>query len=407
MLKILSKEYYGNTLSNWLLVCFLLLMLVILRKIFLFICNRFLLKKLKKIIERKELKDIDNNDEKTFSEITQIGLKHLIKGNDKKNNENIQSPIYAIINDIFNLGSLIVSVITIRYICNLLILPSGLVDFINTVTTITTAIITAWLFQRTYLKLHEEVLTPITDATKNKLDDQLLGPVKHCILFLIWAFAIIIALENAGYHIGAILTGLGIGGLAIAMAAKDTIANILGGFTILADNPFFINDYIRIGEHQGYVQKIGIRSTHLASYGGSIIAIPNAQFTDGVIENFSRVKTKKVSVDLYLNYDNSENQIKKAIKILQNIATTHKNTTEANDDTIVSFYSFGKSAIILKFIYHIDLKSFCNETHELDSQIQKITHKINDIRTNINLQIFTQFQKARIKFQEALEINNN
>jgi MscS family membrane protein len=191
------------------------------------------------------------------------------------------------------------------------------------------------------------------------------------------------------------------------MAAKSTIANILGGFTVLADNPFSIGDYVKIGGHQGYVQKIGVRSTHLATYGGSVIAIPNAQFTDGVVENFSRVDTKKVSVELFLDYDNSEERIEEAMKILNKIAKTHRNTTEDDDDTIVSFHSFGRSAIILKFTYHINLKSIYDKKYDLGFRIQKIEHEINRIRTSINMEIFQQFKHAGISFQEAFELDGN
>ena len=410
MLEFLSKEYYGNTIESWLFACFLLLTLVILRKIFLFICNKFILKKLKYIVEKQNIKDVDEDkEEKTFSEITCIGLKHLLKGSEDKKEDDNSSPIYVIINNIISLGSIILSVIMVRYIFSLLYLPIPISEFINTICTIVAVLITAWLLQKIYSELHAHVFTPIANATKNELDDQLLSPIKHCVIFLIWAFAITIGLENAGYHIGAILTGLGIGGLAVAMAAKDTIANILGGFTVLADNPFSINDYIKIESYQGYVQKLGIRSTHLATYGGSVISIPNAKFTDGVVENFSRVKTKKVMIDLHLDYDNNEKQIEKAKQILTDIGKNHNDTT--NGEPIVSFHNFGKSALNFKFTYHVNLVEIIskkgNKEDEvfLNSQIVDIKKEINKVRTDINMQIFKKFKEANIKFQEALEIS--
>lgn len=412
-----KHEFYGNTVERWMLVFALLLLIVIIRKIFLFACNRLLLNKwLKKIIDKTEIKEIDEDkEEKTIGDITHIGIKHFIKGtideDNPKGDDFTGSPIYVIINSILFLGSMIVSIIVLRDVCNLLSLSKPIFDFINTICVITAVMMTAWLLQKIYSELHTNVFTPITNATKNELDDQLLLPIKHCVIFLIWAFAAIIGLENAGYHVGAILTGLGIGGLAIAMAAKDTIANILGGFTVLADNPFSIHDYIRIADYQGYVQKIGIRSTHLATYGGSMIAIPNAKFTDGVIENYSRVKTKKVAINLYLDYDNSKENIEKAKEILTKIGEMHDDTT--NGEAIVSFHNFGKSALNFKFTYHVNLNRIMSrkgnkeDVKFLNSQIVDIKKAINKVKTDINTEIFNQFKEAKIEFQEALELNDN
>ena len=414
MLELFSKEYYGNTITRWILVCGLLLMLIVLRRILLFIYNKYLLKKAKEIIDKQPLKRVDEKkEEKTPGDIFNMFCWYLVKGPKKKKNKKggDTSPIYAIINDVVSSGSIVLSVIAVKYICSLLYLPTPISELINTICPIVAVLITAKLLHGIYSKLHDNVFTPIADSTTNKLDDQLIGPIRHCVLFLIWAFAIIIALENAGYHVGALLTGLGIGGLAVAMAAKDTIANILGGFTIFTDKSFTLNDYIKIGPHQGYVRKHNIRSTVLATYGGSVIYIPNAKFTDGVVENFSRVEAKKVEIDLYLDYDNTKKQIKKAKKILDKIIKKHRHKIKG--EPIVSFHNFGKSALNFKFTYCVNLAHIIpqNGSHIDgvfgDSQIVDIKREVNTVRTAINMQIFKQFKKANIEFQEALEIKDD
>ena len=96
---------------------------------------------------------------------------------------------------------------------------------------------------------------------------------------------LIVALNNAGYDIGALIAGLGVGGLALAIAAKDTVANIFGSVTIFADRPFVIGDRVRIKGHDGVVRDIGIRSTRLETRDGPMVTIPNATFADSAVED--------------------------------------------------------------------------------------------------------------------------
>ena len=94
---------------------------------------------------------------------------------------------------------------------------------------------------------------------------------------LIWIIGIIVALNNAGYDVMALIAGLGIGGLALAMAAKDTVANVFGGFTIFTDRPFSMGDRIVISGFDGTVKEIGIRSTRLQTLAGREVSIPNSK----------------------------------------------------------------------------------------------------------------------------------
>jgi len=170
--------------------------------------------------------------------------------------------------------------------------------------------------------LFEEYLVPLAEKTETTLDDQLLHVVRKLLRFVIWALGVIIGLNNAGYNVGALLAGLGIGGLALAMAAKDTVSNIFGGFTIFTDKPFQIGDRIRIDGFDGTVEEIGMRSTRLRTLAGTLVTIPNSRFSDSSVECVSAEPSRKVVATLGLTYDMSPGQMQQAMDTLGEIIAT-------------------------------------------------------------------------------------
>ncbi|MFC1639934.1 mechanosensitive ion channel family protein [Gemmatimonadota bacterium] len=167
---------------------------------------------------------------------------------------------------------------------------------------------------------------------------------------VVWTIALIVALNNAGYDVGAVLAGLGIGGLALAMAAKDTVSNIFGGFTIFTDRPFTINERVKVAGFDGTVKEIGIRSTRLQTLAGTMVTIPNSTFADSPVENVSLEPSRKVTTNLGLTYDTSPEKMEKAIELLQTIGAEH----EALDEKVLtSFNAFGDFAMNILFIYYI------------------------------------------------------
>ena len=105
------------------------------------------------------------------------------------------------------------------------------------------------------------VLRPTLDEKDNAMMDQFAPILRKGLRSLIWVLGLIMALNNAGYDVGALLAGVGIGGLAMATAAKDFVSNIFGGITVFVDKPFQVGDRIQIGGYDGTIEEIGIRST--------------------------------------------------------------------------------------------------------------------------------------------------
>ena len=140
-------------------------------------------------------------------------------------------------------------------------------------------------------------LEPLVEKTESELDDYLVPVLRKFVRVILIIIAVIMVLSDLGFDVAAILAGLGIGGLAFALAAKDLIANIFGGIAIIVDKSYKIRDKIKVKGVEGHVRQIGLRTTVLESADGTKLIIPNSQIANNVIENvsfkFNKTKTKK------------------------------------------------------------------------------------------------------------------
>ena len=207
-----------------------------------------------------------------------------------------------------------------------------------------------WLLARLLDAVIREYLVPLAEKSENDLDDQLLPIFRRGTKMAVWSLGIIVASNNAGYDVTAVIAGLGIGGLALAMAAKDTVSNIFGGFTIFTDRPFTINDRIRISGYDGTIREIGLRSTRLQTLSGTIVSIPNSRFADNPVENVSLEPSRKVTLNLGLTYDTTPGQMQAAMDALREITGNQEGLEEK---VVVGFNAFGDFAMNLLLIYYI------------------------------------------------------
>jgi MscS family membrane protein len=122
-------------------------------------------------------------------------------------------------------------------------------------------------------------------------------------------FSILVVFESLGFEVKTFLAGLGIGGLAFALAAQDTLANMFGSFVVVMDQPFYVGEYIRIQGHEGTVEEIGLRSTRLRTAQRTQIVIPNKTVAAEVITNFTRMPQRRVDTTLGVTYDSPPDNI--------------------------------------------------------------------------------------------------
>ncbi|MEX1002910.1 MAG: mechanosensitive ion channel family protein [Crocinitomicaceae bacterium] len=210
-----------------------------------------------------------------------------------------------------------------------------------------------WLISRLADALIEEYIVPITEKTESDLDDQLLPIFRKGLKIIVWTMGIVVGLNNAGYDVGAVIAGLGIGGLAFALAAQDTVKNFFGGIMIFADKPFAVGERIQIGDIDGFVEEIGIRSTRIKTLAGRIVTIPNSMFSEDAIENIDKEPSRKIVLNLGLTYDTSADQIEQALKVLREIAKEHQDKKMIEEEIWMSFNAFGDFSLGILFIYYI------------------------------------------------------
>lgn len=261
---------------------------------------------------------------------------------------------------------------------NMLTLPEVLDKVISRSYSVLIWLLIGWLLVRFFNAFYRSVMVPWAERTDNDLDDQIMPILGRAIRSIIWIMAIVIGLDSAGYNIGALIAGLGIGGLALAMAAKDTVSNIFGGFTIFTDKPFKLGDRIVIDGIDGTVSEIGLRSTRITTLAGRIVTMPNSSFADSPVENISAEPNRKVVLNLGLVYDTSDKKIEEAIETLKTIVGEHPSTEE---NVLTAFNGFGDFALNIMLIYYI-----------------KKSGDILATQTEINLQILRQFNERQLDF---------
>lgn len=181
------------------------------------------------------------------------------------------------------------------------------------------AIAIAYAFYR-LVDVIEYYLLQWTSKTRTKLDDMLVPVLRKSLRITI---AIIAALWIAdgilGAQIRTILLSAGVGGIAIALAAKDTVANFFGSITIFADRPFQIDELVRIGGHLGSVQEVGFRSTKIRTLQGHMVTIPNNEIANSIVENVGKRPFIRRTSNITITYDSGHKKAKRAVEIIKEI----------------------------------------------------------------------------------------
>lgn len=254
--------------------------------------------------------------------------------------------------------------------------PDSIDIWVTNVYHVLVAITITWLIARLVDAIIKEYLIPLTEKSESTMDDQIIPVVRKGLRAAIWILGIIVAMNNAGYNISALLAGLGIGGLALAMAAKDTVSNIFGGITIFTDKPFKINDRIKLDGFDGMIEEIGIRCTRLRTLDGTLVTVPNSKFTGGMVENITEEPSRKVVLNLGLVYETPTDKMEKAMELLKEIGTAN---TALEEKLIIGFNSFGDFSLGIIFIYYI-----------------KSGEDILGAQTSINLEIKRKFEEHGI-----------
>lgn len=165
-----------------------------------------------------------------------------------------------------------------------------------------------------------DAMVRFTATTETTLDDMIVPLVRKTLrIFLVIIFTLFVAQTVFGLDVTSWLAGLGIAGLAVSLAAQDSVKNLFGSITIFFDKPFLVDDYITFDGFSGTVEEIGFRSTRLRLLSGHLVTIPNMKFIDGNVENISKRPYIRRQMDVTITYDTPPAKIEEAIEILRDI----------------------------------------------------------------------------------------
>ena len=258
-----------------------------------------------------------------------------------------------------------------------LVYPDNFVKAIDNAYRILIVLDITWVFARLIGGLLEIYLRKESTGQTHKM----MPIIKRTALVLVWIIGIVMALSNIGVNISALLGTLGIGGIAFALAAQDTVKNIFGAFTIFTDKPFNIGDTIRVDSFEGTVIDVGARSTKIMDYDKRIITFPNYKITDANIINISSEPRRRVVLNLGLTYDTTPEKMKEALDILKAIPGRVENVSSNPSDTTAVFTNYADSALVIMYIYFIEKQG-----------------DILGVTSNMNMEILSSFNKAGLEF---------
>ena len=209
--------------------------------------------------------------------------------------------------------------------------------------------------------------------TESKSHAQMVPFAKELSKIVMIIFAVFVVLGSVfNLNVATIIAGLGIGGIAVALAAQDTLQNLLGSFTIFADKPFVVGDLVRVDKYEGTIEKVGFRSTLLRTLDKTLVIIPNKKMVDSPLENLSMRNLRRMKFNIGLKYDTTMQVMLKISKEIEKFVNDHPSTS---NDTLVTFDSFGDSALhiqVLYFIEIIDYNDYMRIRQDINYQIIKI-----------------------------------
>lgn len=196
---------------------------------------------------------------------------------------------------------------------------------------------------------------------------------------VVWAIGFIFLMDNLGFNISAVIAGLGIGGIAIALAAQAILGDLFSYFVIFFDRPFEVGDFIVVGDKVGTVEFTGIKTTRVRALSGEQLVFSNTDLTNSRIHNFKKMERRRVVFKLGVIYQTTADQLEQIPEIVRRII-------ESKEDVVFDrghFASYGDFSLNFEFVYYVIGSDYV---------------KYMDVHQSINLEIYREFEKRGIEF---------
>ncbi len=231
---------------------------------------------------------------------------------------------------------------------------TGLADLWDKVC-MTLAVLAAGWFIYRLVDIIEFFLHRWTSETESQLDDQLVPLLRKTLrVFVVIIAALFIAQNVFQWDIAALIAGLGIGGLAFALAAQDTIANLFGSVTVFADRPFQLGDRIKFQGYDGMVEEVGFRSTRIRTLDGHLVTVPNSAITTSSIENVSGRPSIKRVLNVTVTYDTPPEKLQRGVDILREMLAARSEHFPEDFPPKVYFSDYNAESLNIVVYYWFD-----------------------------------------------------
>lgn len=218
----------------------------------------------------------------------------------------------------------------------------------------------------------------LASRTDTTMDDQLVPLVTKMVKLIVVVFGLLILLQNLDVNVTALLAGISIGGLALALAAQETVKNFIGSVAIFIDRPFVIGDFIDTGAFTGAVVEVGVRSTRLRAPDGAMISIPNGKIADMTITNHGVRTYRRYATTLTVTYDTPPAVIEQFVEGVKAIAIAHPHSQD--DSVTVNFHEMADSSLNIFFavIYNVTgFADFIQARQEVFLEVMRLAEKLS------------------------------
>jgi len=231
----------------------------------------------------------------------------------------------------------------------------------------------------------EYYLNRLVGKTDTRLDDMLVPIVRKTLRITIAIIAVLLISENIlGTNVKSLLLSAGVGGIAIALAAKETIANFFGSITIFTDRPFQMGETIKIGDHRGPVEEVGFRSTRVRTLEGHLVTVPNSVIANSMVENIGRRPYIRRTSNITITYDSGHTKAKRAVEIIKEIlADVPEVNADPDRPARVYFNEFNDSSLNIYMSYWVKPPDYW------------LYQEVNE---RVNLEMMKRFEAEQIEF---------
>lgn len=245
-----------------------------------------------------------------------------------------------------------------------------------------TIILVVWIAIQAVLAIQKLIDYVLRRRTRQEEDDSALAAysyIGNIVKWLLWVFAALAVLANFGVNITSVLAGIGIMGIAIGFALQNILGDLFSSFAIYFDKPFQVGDFIVVGEHLGTVEHIGIKTTRIRALQGEEIVISNQELTTARVQNFRRLKERRVPFTIGIPYETPREKVEKVNNIVARII---ESVEKARLDR-VHFSEFGDSALLFEVVYYVLSDAYTDKM---------------DVQQDINQALLEAFEKEGIGF---------